>query len=107
MKSLKVLALTALIAIAAVGCSKTEKILVKQDGTWKTTSTTTRYYNSTTLDSTITQTTGFNETYKFEKDGVGSITDADTTINFTWSMNDDQSEISMCYDFLGLQICQK
>lgn len=106
MKTFKVLALTALMAIVIVGCSKVEKILPKKDGTWKTTSSVSRVYVNSALDTTITQTTGFDETVTFEKDGIGSITDPDTTIAFTWTVNDNQDEVTMCFDFGGISLCQ-
>ncbi len=107
MRAFKVLTLTVLLAIVAVGCSKVEKILPKKEGTWKTTSSVSRVYVNSALDTTITTTSGLVDTYKFEKDGIGTYTDADTSVAFTWAVNDDQDEVTMCFDFAGLQICSK
>lgn len=105
MKSFKTLALSAIIAIVAVGCNKVEKILPKKDGTWRAVSITDAQYVNNTLDTTYVDNNP-GETYTFVKDGTGSMTDTDTTIAFSWTVNDDNDQITLCVDFLGVQFCQ-
>lgn len=104
--SVKALLLATLVAFVAVGCSKVEKILPKKDGKWKQTSAKYEYYVNGTLDSTWTETaTDSADVWEFLKDGMGNIISTDTTLPFTWSVNDDNDKVTICFDFLGLQIC--
>ena len=104
MKLMKALSMLALVAVVAVGCGKTEKILPKKDGLWDVTKVTTRYYTGGNLDSTETYSDA--GTYRFETDGTGVITeDGGATQAFEWTANDDAETVKICYDFLGIQVC--
>ncbi|MFN8397193.1 MAG: hypothetical protein U0176_21395 [Bacteroidia bacterium] len=104
--SVKALALAMLVALVAVGCSKVEKILPKKDGMWKQTSAKYDWYNNSTLDSSWTETAGDSaDVWEFLKDGVGNIISTDTTMAFTWSVNDDNDAVTICQSFSGLSFC--
>jgi hypothetical protein len=105
MKKLLSISALVLVCIIAVSCGKVEKILPKQDGTWRSSSTTYREFVANALDTTYTET--FNSTMVFEKDGTGYSyeTNADSTDAFTWSVNDDNDVVTICQDFFGLQFC--
>jgi hypothetical protein len=92
-----------MVAVAAVGCKKVEKILPKKDGTWKATSITYYEYENSSLDTTYTETNN-PEIYTFEKDGTGTISDGTDTANTTWEVNDDNDVIKLCAAFPGSSI---
>ena len=104
MKSFQKIALAALFVMAIVSCSKVEKILVKQDGTWKVTSSVTRLYINNQLTQTTTSN-GFTEVYTFEKDGTGKVTEVNVSLAFTWTISADQDEIVICYESQGATTC--
>lgn len=104
--SVKAFAIAALMAIVAVGCSKIEKILPKKDGKWKGESVEVKEYVSNTLDSTYTEIPNDSDgVWEFLKDGEGNIILPDTTMPFTWTVNDDNDEVTICQSFGSAQIC--
>jgi hypothetical protein len=103
MKAIQSFLIVALIAVVAVGCGKVEKILPKKDGKWKTTKQEQRYYENDVLQSTTTDIT--TTSFTFQKDGTGSLVDNGSTDAFTWSVNSDNDEITLCQDFGGVSIC--
>jgi len=107
MKSfIKVFAVTLMLAVVAVSCGKVEKILPKKDGKWKTTSTSTAIYMNSVLDTTVvTLSNDSSDVMEFLKDGVGNVISTDTTTSFTWSVNDNNDEITICQTFLSVQLC--
>lgn len=104
--SVKALALAMLVALVAVGCSKVEKILPKKDGKWKMESAKYDWYMNGTLDSTWTEMgTDSSDIWEFLKDGAGNIISTDTTLPFTWSVNDDNDAVTICQSFSGISFC--
>lgn len=97
MKStVKVFAMMALLAVIVVGCGKAEKILPKGTGMWagKSSHTVTSVNDSVTSD--ITDTDSLGSTY-FDKDGTGYTVEFGSTTHsdFTWTVNDDNSVITI------------
>lgn len=100
MKSPKVIAAILILGAFVAACGKVEKILPKKDGTWKIAQIDYREYSTAGLDSSYTDLTS-SESYEFDKDGTGTVTDGSDIVAFTWSVSNDGDEISICYDILG------
>jgi hypothetical protein len=96
MKSFKIFAFAAMLAVIAVGCNKVEKILPKKDGKWAGTSQTVAVYWDGTLLTTDTQTDSLG-TITFEKDGRGTAYDynGDVASTFAWEVNADNDKITI------------
>ena len=103
MKTIHSFLAVALIAIVAVGCGKVEKILPKKDGTWTTTKQVEREYENDVLQSTD-DTISVSE-FTFQDDGSGTYVEGGASYAFTWSVNDDNDEISVCESFSGVSFC--
>jgi hypothetical protein len=103
MNTVKSFLLIALIAIVAVGCGKVEKILPKKDGVWKVVKQEQRIYENNVLVETLTDISV--TSFTFKDDDSGTYVDDGTTYPFTWSVNDDNDEISLCETDSGVSIC--
>jgi ABC-type oligopeptide transport system substrate-binding subunit len=96
MKSVKLFAIVALMALVAVACGKVEKILPKGTGLWKISSSHEVSYLNNVLESDVTRTDSLGQIY-FDKAGTGYSTEFASTTkdNFTWTVNDDNDIITI------------
>jgi ABC-type oligopeptide transport system substrate-binding subunit len=96
MKSVKLFAIVALMALVAVACGKVEKILPKGTGLWKVSSSREVSYLNNVLESDVTKTDSLGQIY-FDKAGTGYSTDFGSTTKdtFTWPVNDDNDVITI------------
>ncbi len=106
MKTLNTICWMALFALVVVGCSsKTEDLLPKKGGTWKTTSVVYTSYVNSALDSTWTDPQTY--TYFFEKTGPATITDNAGTRGITWYVNPQGDIMTTCTNTPTSQVCDQ
>jgi hypothetical protein len=96
MKSTKLFAVVALVALIAVGCGNVEKILPKKDGLWVGKSQTVTVFANGVQDTSYTETDSLGQ-MMFEKDGGGYSADyaGNNKVNFTWSVNADNDQVTV------------
>jgi hypothetical protein len=86
--------MTMLLAVMVLGCSRPEKIMVKNDGLWKEMSLRTKTYlnDQALLDITVNSNLG--QMY-FGEDGNGWYQDGNgATTSYVWGLNADQDALS-------------
>jgi hypothetical protein len=103
MKTLKSTIIVALLAVLVVGCGGVDKILPRQDGTWRTTTITYTNFVGNVADSTWTDPQTY--TYVFDKTGSAKFTDDLGTYDVTWYVNPEGDLVTICDNTASTQDC--
>ncbi len=99
MKNFKVILFAMVAAFALVSCNNLDKVLIKKDGRWNTTSVQTIVLvdGAEFLNLTLTDSLGYSV---FSDEGMGEtfLDDGTSAGTFTWMTNDDDTQITITQD---------